>query len=344
MSDRSTADLITPIASLGEQGLLSRIAKFCPAGMIGDDGAVLSIAPGHELIVTTDVLVDGCHFSDRTTPAHSVGWRAAAANLSDLAAMGATPIGLTIGLSLPGDCPIDWVEAVYQGIADCLKAHGGAIVGGDCCRSTVRSLSITALGQVPIGQAWRRSSAQMGDVIVATGIHGASRSGLEVLLGSGEQGLGIRELGDGVQADWIRAHQYPVPRLDVVASLRSIGGAIEGADMARISAMDSSDGLADAVLQLCRMSGVGARLDRSRLPMPLGLVEWQGAETALNWMLYGGEDFELVLCLPGAIACELCDRQAGAIVIGQITAKSGVWIGSGNDAIELSLNQGFRHF
>lgn len=340
MSDRRTADPITPIASLGEQGLLSRIAKFCPAGMIGDDGAVLPIAPGHELIVTTDVLVDGCHFSDRTTPAHSVGWRAAAANLSDLAAMGAIPIGLTIGLSLPGDCPIAWVEAVYQGIADCLKAHGGAIVGGDCCRSTVRSLSITALGQVPIGQAWRRSSARVGDVIVATGGHGASRSGLEVLLGSGEWGMGSRGVEDEVQSDWVRAHQYPVPRLDVVASLRSI----EGADATRIGAMDSSDGLADAVLQICRMSRVSAILDRSVLPIPMGLVEWQGAETALNWTLYGGEDFELVLCLPGAIARKLCDRHPEAMIIGQINAESGVWIGSGNDAIELSLDRGFRHF
>jgi thiamine-monophosphate kinase len=121
-------------------------------------------------------------------------------------------------------------------------------------------------------------------------------------------------------------------------------GAIDGFDATRIGAMDSSDGLADALVQICRMSGVGARLDRSALPIPPGLVEWQGAETALNWTLYGGEDFELVLCLPMAIACELCDRQPGAIVIGQITAEPGVWIGAGDDALELSLDRGFRHF
>ncbi len=334
------SESVTTIGNLGEQLLLQRIERFCPPGMIGDDGAILAIAPGHELIVTTDVLVDNVHFSDRTTPAHSVGWRAAAANLSDLAAMGATPIGLTIGLSLPADCPIDWVEAVYQGIADCLAAYGGAIVGGDCCRSPIRSLSITALGQVPIGQALRRSAAQLGDLIVATGVHGASRSGLE-LLELGSRGVGSRAVGDDeIQNTWVRAHQYPVPRLDGVASLRSI----DGFDAARVAAMDSSDGLADAVVQICRNSGVGARLERSALPIPIGLVDWQGAETALNWTLYGGEDFELILCLSGALALELCDRHPEAIIIGEITTGTKVWIGTGNDAIELSLDRGFRHF
>jgi thiamine-monophosphate kinase len=321
------------IATLGEQGLLRRIARFCPDGMIGDDGAILPIDPGHELIVTTDVLVDGVHFSDRTTPAHSVGWRAAAANLSDLAAMGAQPIGITIGLALPGDCPIDWVEGIYQGMADCLAAYGGAIVGGDCCRSPVRSLSITALGQVPIGQALRRSGATAGDAIVVTGIHGASRAGLALLLA--EPDLNIEG-----QADWIRAHQYPVPRFDVVTSLRSLPG-----DPSRISAMDSSDGLGDALLQLCRLSGVGARLERSALPVPPGLIAWQGMETALHWTLYGGEDFELVLCLPQAAARSLCDRHRDAAIVGQITADPGVYLVAPDQIpLELNLDRGFRHF
>ena len=96
------------VEDLGEQGLLARLLPFC-ADVVGDDGALMPIAPGQSIVVTTDLLVDGVHFSDRTTPAAAVGWRAAAANLSDLAAMGATPLGVTVGLSLPGSVKISCV-------------------------------------------------------------------------------------------------------------------------------------------------------------------------------------------------------------------------------------------
>ncbi len=132
---------MTPIASqltlqdIGEQGLLQRLQRFCVG--VGDDGAVLRVRNDRRLVVTTDVLVDGVHFSlglgDSivTTPPHAAGWRSAAANLSDLAAMGALPIGVTIGLSLPPDIPVQWIEELNQGITDCLAPWRVNIVGGE---------------------------------------------------------------------------------------------------------------------------------------------------------------------------------------------------------------------
>jgi thiamine-monophosphate kinase len=323
MPDRPT------LQDLGEQALLKRLQSYCPEPIIGDDGAVLPLLPGHQLVVTTDVLVDGVHFSDRTTPPHAAGWRAAAANLSDLAAMGATPIGITVGLSLPGDCPVDWVEELYRGLTDCLGPM--PIVGGDLCRSAVRSVAITALGQVEPDRVLRRSAARPGDAILVTGPHGSSRAGLELLLNP-ESGL-----GEADRQALIQAHQYPRPRLDLLAHLSPI--------MPPPAAMDSSDGLADAVLQICRASGVGARLDRRLIPIAPALNRYQAPDQALDWALYGGEDFELVICLAKGIADRLVQQLPDAAIIGEITAGSDVRLvnSPGPDQI-LSLDRGFQHF
>jgi thiamine-monophosphate kinase len=313
------------VQDLGEQGLLARLLPFCP--LAGDDGALVPVVAGQDLVVTTDVLVDGVHFSDRTTPPHAVGWRAAAANLSDLAAMGATPLGITVGLSLPGTTPIAWVEDLYRGLTDCLAPFQTSIIGGDLCRSPLLSVAITALGQVVPAQAIRRHTAQPGDVIVVTGVHGASRAGLEILLHP-EKAAG---LADRDRHFLIQKHQYPRPRLDVLPHLPYQAPA----------GMDSSDGLADAILQICRASQVGAQLDRASIPMPPCFNTWLPEPEALNWALYGGEDFELVLCLPKSEAEKLVQQLGdGAAIVGEITEELGVFL----DGEALSLERGFQHF
>jgi thiamine-monophosphate kinase len=340
------------VQEIGEQALLQRLQAFCPAELIGDDAALLAVSAGYQLVVTTDTLVDGVHFSvglaapTQTTTPYDAGWRAAAANLSDLAAMGAEPIGITIGLGLPGTIPVSWIEQVYQGVTDCLRPAQTAIVGGDICRSPILSLNITALGQVLPQQAIRRAAAKPGDAILVTGSHGGSRAGLELLLHP-EQGAGLTQ----AQRDrLIQLHQRPAPRLDVVESLRSVWAASGSTDspVGFAAGMDSSDGLADAVLQICRASGVGARLDRRSMPLPAGLSDWVGEKQAIEWALYGGEDFELVLCLPHVQAESLVARLGdGAAIVGWITAEPGVvlWDEAGEYLDEaLSLSRGFQHF
>lgn len=325
------------VKDLGEPLLLDRLQRFCPPGVVGDDGAILATDPDKSLVVTTDVLVDGVHFSDRTTAAFDVGWRATAANLSDLAAMGATPLAITVGLSLPGTQPVQWVEQVYQGMAACLDIYQTALVGGDICRSTVVSLAITALGEVMPQRAIYRSVARPGDAIVATGLHGLSRGGLELLL---NPHLG-NSLNLAERTQLITAHQRPQPRLDVLPYLANISEVA-------IAGMDSSDGLADAVGQICHSSGVGALIDYSSLGIFSGLINLVGESTAREWVLYGGEDFELVLCLPPKLAANLVQDLGGnAAIVGTITDNSQIKVINANNLSEsqiLNLNKGFRHF
>ena len=326
------------IGDLGEQGLLEKLQKFCPSEIVGDDGAVVALATQHNLVVTTDVLVDGVHFSDRTTPPESVGWRAAAANLSDLAAMGANPVGITVGLSLTPDTTISWVESLYQGLSNCLGKYQTPILGGDIVRSPVNTLAITALGENLPHQVIRRSTAQPGDAIIVTGFHGDSRAGLELLL-HGEMGQNLSSHGRELL---IKAHQYPQPRLDVLEGLWTVNHNFS------VAGMDSSDGLADAIVQICRCSGVGATLEYSAIPISPALKEFVTLEQALHWALYGGEDFELVLCLAPQIAKNLIAAiDAPAAIIGKITSDKVAKIINCpgiESEISLSLTEGFQHF
>ncbi|MEH2195420.1 MAG: thiamine-phosphate kinase [Nostoc sp.] len=329
------------VKDIGEQGLLEKLQRFCPPEIIGDDAAVLETAPEKSLVVTTDVLIDGIHFSNLTTSPEDAGWRAAAANLSDLAAMGASPLGITVGLGLPGEVRVSWVERLYQGMTECLQKYNTSIVGGDVVRSPVTTLAITAFGQVHPNQIIRRSAAVVGNAIVVTGVHGASKAGLELLL---HPELG-QDLKDTERTALIRAHQRPQPRLDVLPILWKI---LASPYPMPIAGIDSSDGLADAIIQICRASGVGAVLERREISMPATFDNWLTEEQALAYALYGGEDFELVLCLPQESALALVQYLGkGAAIVGNITPGSTVLLHDEQKKFPdqiLSLSQGFQHF
>ncbi len=343
------------IKDIGEQGLLKIVQRFCPQDIIGDDAAVIpSPDAGKSLVVTTDILVDGVHFSDRTTTPYDVGWRCVAANLSDLAAMGASPLGITVGLSLRSDVPVSWVEKLYQGMTQCLDLYHTPIVGGDICRSPIITVSITAFGQVFPNYTILRSTAKVGDVIMVTGVHGASRAGLELLL---NPALG-KSLNKADRLSLIRDHQRPKPRLDILPLLKSkfpipIGHPLDHSDRASagpfpISGMDSSDGLADAIAQICRASKVGAIIERSQIPIPPPLNQLVAPQEVWDWVLYGGEDFELVLCLPNEFAQFLVQELGdGAAIIGYITSGEEVLLIDSSrvfgDEI-LTVTRGFQHF
>lgn len=325
------------VRDIGEQGLLKIIQRYCPSDIIGDDAAVLLAEPEQSLIVTTDVLVDNIHFSEITTSPEDVGWRAVAANLSDLAAMGASPLGITVGLALPGDTEVNWVERLYCGMTECLQKYNASIVGGDLVRAPVISISITAFGQAHPRNIIQRNTAKVGDAIIVTGLHGASRAGLELLL---HPELG-KNLDETEKQTLIKAHQRPQPRLDILPVLKDI-------HFDRVSGMDSSDGLADAVLQICRASNVGAVLEWQKIPIPNAFKNWLTTKQILEYVLYGGEDFELVLCLP-YIEAEILVQEFGknAAIIGTITSNLNVVVHDDKREIPdqvLTLDRGFQHF
>lgn len=328
------------VADIGEQELLAKLHSFCSPDFIGDDAAVVPYTSNHSLVVTTDVLVDGVHFSDgmakpkvHTTSPEDVGWRAVVANLSDLAAMGAMPLGITVGLSLPGTVSVSWVERLYQGLTSCLHQYQTSFWGGDVTRSSVVTIAITAIGQVQPQRVIRRQNAKVGDAILVTGEHGASRAGLELLLHP-EQGKKLDLIS---RQKLIKAHQHPKPRFDVLPCLWDILSKF------RVGGMDSSDGLADAILQICQSSGVGANINADWLPIPPELLQWVSLEKAKQWTLYGGEDFELVLMLPQPSAEKLQQYLGNqARIIGEITEKTEVRVLG--DSSNLDLSQGFQHW
>ena len=329
------------IKEIGEQGLLKILQRFCPPDIIGDDGAVLPTAAEKSLVVTTDVLIDKVHFSETTTSPSDVGWRAAAANLSDLAAMGASPLGITVGLALPGDTAVDWVENLYQGMTQCLQEYNTPIVGGDIVRSPVITVAITAFGEVSEQLTIRRNQAKVGNAIVVTGCHGASRGGLELLLNPDLK----TSLSAYDREALIKAHQRPKPRLDVLPILWEI---VDSSKVVNICGMDSSDGLADAILQVCRLSQVGAVIEASEIPLHKAFENWLTPELALEYALYGGEDFELLMCLPQQAASALVQKLGNsAAVIGTITGSDRVLLHDKYKKIPdqvLNLNRGFQHF
>jgi thiamine-monophosphate kinase len=226
-------------------------------------------------------------------------------------------------------------------MTECLQQYNTPIVGGDVVRSPITTVSITAFGQVHPQKIIRRSAAKVGDAIVVTGVHGASHAGLQLLL---KPELG-QNLAAAEKMALIKAHQRPQPRLDVLPLLSSIFAFPRHIP---IAGMDSSDGLADAVLQICRASAVGAILDSKQIPLPDALSHWLTTEQALEYALYGGEDFELVLCLPQALATTLIHLlDKSAAIIGIITSHPQVILHHQNKKTPdqvLNLSQGFQHF
>ena len=348
MVEPCEADAPECLADLGEWELIRRLAAFAPPGQFNDDAAVLEAEAGAgPLVINTDVLVEGVHFSEATTSPADVGWRAAAANLSDLAAMGCTAVlGLTVGLVAPASTRWAWVEGVYSGLADCLHQHGGVLLGGDCSSGSSRLLAITALGRLPTAAVLtppqqdpatvgpiRRAEGRPGDWLVSSGPHGLSRLGLALL----QQELEMTEAPELARRA-IAAHRRPKPRFDVVRALISC----RPPELAwRVGGCDSSDGLAAAAAAIAVSSGCGACLAPQALPIDSAMAELPQARA---WCLAGGEDFELLLALAPAWAEALCQALPGCSVVGALEpAEAGLLRWCGGQPIEPGFG-GYQHF
>lgn len=306
------------LGDLGEWRLIERLGRFAPPGQFSDDAAVLSQGGG-TLVVNTDVLVEGVHFSETTTAPIHVGWRAAAANLSDLAAMGCSgALGLTVGLVAPPTTPWPWVEGVYEGLQACVQTHGGVLLGGDCSSGTQRLLAVTALGRLHpqnngAEAAIRRGEGRPGDWLVSSGAHGLSRLGLALLQEELPEAL-AGNLPDSLRQRALTAHRQPQPRFDAVVALHASRPLHYPW---RVAGTDSSDGLAAASRSIATASGCKILLDQNALPIEPAMADLAQAQ---HWCLSGGEDFELVLALEPAWAEALLAQLPGSRRIGRLTA------------------------
>lgn len=276
---------------------------------IGDDCALLQPTPGQQLAVSTDMLVEGRHFLSTVDPA-ALGHKALAVNLSDLAAMGAEPLGFTLALALP-QADEAWLAGFAHGLFELADAHGCELVGGDTTRGPL-NLCITVLGQVPPGQALRRAAAQVGDDIYVSGQLGDARLALEVFRGA----VAL----DAAAFGRVRARlERPTPRLALGLALRGVAHA----------AADVSDGLSGDLGHILRASGVGAQLHGEALLSTCSAdLRGRGETPALAFALTGGDDYELVFTAPphrrDAVAQAAAQVGVAVTRIGQIDAAPGL--------------------
>ncbi len=323
---------------MGEFELIRRhFQRAAPAGSavllgVGDDCALLQPPPGELLAVSTDMLVEGRHFF-AGTDAQALGHKALAVNLSDLAAMGARPLGFTLALSLPA---VDeaWLSAFSQGLLALAERHGCPLVGGDTTAGPL-NLCITVLGSVAPGRALRRDAAQDGDDLWLSGCTGQARLALERRLGTAW--ARAVSLDAGTQAALEARLHRPEPRL-------ALGRALAGVARA---ALDVSDGLAGDLGHVLAASRVGACIDEAALPLADGLAGLPDAPRR-ECLLHGGDDYELLFTAdPDRRAEVLAAAQASATPvtrIGRIEAAPGLRLNTTDGRQQEWPLRGFDHF
>lgn len=325
--ERKQIDM-TEIAKLGEFGLIKHLTKELPQGQsttikgVGDDCAVLKSVDGKNLLLTSDMLMEGIHFDLQYTPLQHLGYKAAMANLSDVYAMNGKPTQLLVNLAISGRFAVEDVEALYSGIRLACKKHDVDIVGGDISTSlTGLAISITCVGEATEGEVVYRSGAKSTDLLCVSGNLGAAYMGLQLM----EREKHIFNSRPSTEAEAAQpdfsGREYllerllkPEARRDVVESLRAAG--------IRPTAMiDVSDGLSSEVMHICEASGVGARIYEERLPL-----DYQTAVAAEEFnmnvstcALNGGDDYELLFTVP-LTAHEAVSQIPDVRIIGHITS------------------------
>lgn len=277
-------------------------------------------------LYTTDMLVEGRHFDRRWCSPEDIAWKAAAVNISDLAAMGGRLLYLLVSLALTANDDASFLEPFYATLARITRQYGGQVIGGDTVGGDRLTISVTAIGTLPAGHTpGLRTQAQPGDAVIATGYHGLSGVGLQVLSNNMPGYEACRQ-----------AHRRPTPRQSEALMLSRL--------FSRYSLMDSSDGLADAALKIAAASGVRIELAEDWLPIHPEVREFATAmgQSIRNCVLYGGEDFELVATVP--VTAYL---PKGFTVIGQVRAgvPGAFWLPTQGQAWEpLSFEATWQHF
>jgi len=294
---------------------------------IGDDAALVTVPPDHELVVATDMLVAGVHFPE-STDARSIGHKALAVNLSDLAAMGADPAWFTLNLSLPAAEP-DWLDSFCAGLFGLARQFNVALIGGDTTRGPL-TLGVQILGTVPHGQALTRSGARPGDRVFVTGNLGEAALGLQVVQGR-------IELPEEYQAPVVTRLHRPMPRVAAGTQLRGIA----------TSCIDISDGLVADLGHILEASQVGARIELARLPVS---PAYDHVRPQVGWApaLAGGDDYELCFTVSPAKEPELRKVAAQFGVpfseIGVIQSEPGLRILDETGAPIMPPGTGYDHF
>ena len=315
----------TEIATLGEFGLIRHLTEGIELKNessrygIGDDAAVLSYPEGREVLMTTDLLLEGVHFDLTYVPLKHLGYKSAVVNFSDIYAMNGTPRQITVSLGVSKRFSVEDMEALYAGIRLACEEYGVDIVGGDTTSSlTGLTISITCIGDVEKGKAVYRKGAQETDLICVSGDLGAAYMGLQLLE---REKIALRDSGEDVQPDFagreylLERQLKPEARRDIIDKLRE-------ADILPTAMMDISDGLSSELLHICTQSQVGCRIYEEHIPLDYQTAV-MAEELNLNvttCALNGGEDYELLFTVPIAEHEKVAEME-GVKLIGHITKQ-----------------------
>lgn len=316
--------------ALTEFGLIEKYftglgpAHPCVALGIGDDCALLAPVPGQQLALSVDTLVAGVHFPAHADP-YRIGQRALRVNLSDLAAMGAQPLALTLAITLPA-ANEDWLQGFSRGLRDACDEFGIGLIGGNTTSGPCHMINIQILGLVPNGQALLRSGARAGDSILVSGTLGDARAALDCLDAAQP---------DANQQHYLHRYYHPTPRIALGLALRGFASA----------AIDISDGLSADLGHILEQSGVGATIDPALLPLSPAL---RSHAQARDCALHGGDDYELCFTVPPehlARVVELAQSLAVPVTaIGTITRDRGLLARQENGNLIPLAQAGYQHF
>jgi thiamine-monophosphate kinase len=328
---------------IGEAGIIQLIQGKGPARLplrvkkgIGDDCAVLETAEDTLLLVTTDTLIEGTHFTAKTLPPEALGWKALAVNISDIAAVGGTPHTAFLSIGMKPETEVGFIEALMAGFQALAGKTDIVLAGGDTVESASSAvITITLLGACLPEHLVYRSGARVGDDIWVTGPLGNAAAGLFLLLNENASDLPEYE-------SLIVAHQRPIPRLEVGKALGTSGLAH--------AMIDISDGIAKDLGHICQESDTGALLRTASMPMSVELrkLATEVDKSPLDWALHGGEDYELLFTASSGDEekiVSLTTKVSGspATKIGTIVHEDGVWLETHKGKKPLRPG-GFIHF
>lgn len=336
----------TEISTIGEFGLIDRLTKnlekinSSTVAGVGDDGAVVRY-PDTDVIVSTDLLVEGVHFDLTYVPLKHLGYKAAVVNFSDIYAMNGTPRQITVGLAISSRFTVEHIEQLYSGIRLACEIYGVDLVGGDTTAS--RSglvISVTCIGDAPKDKIVYRSGAKETDLICVSGDLGAAYMGLQLLEREKRVSNGDKDFIPKFEGKEYLIEQQlkPEARRDIIKELAE-------RNIVPTSMMDISDGLSSELLHICKASDTGCRVYEERLP-----IDYQTAvmaeEVNMNLVtaaMNGGEDYELLFTVPLHFNDEV-SRIPGVKVIGYITKPEAGCALVTRDDTEIPLKaQGFNH-
>jgi thiamine-monophosphate kinase len=331
------------LKKIGEFGFIKKISRGClirPESVIksiGDDAAAFTTDPDQISLITTDLLVERIHFLRNAISGFDLGYKSLAVNLSDIAAMGGTARESFVSIAIPEDCPLDYLEAVYDGMKTLATKFDVNILGGDTTRSKIDLvINVAVYGTIAREEMLCRDAARPGDIIYSTGCLGDSKAGLHLILNSIPTD----------SAQWrnlLRTHLRPVPHL--------AEGRFLAQQPAVNAAIDTSDGLSSDLGHIAEQSGVGAVLDSDQIPVSSNLKVFceQFNFDPVEYALSGGEDYTLL--------CTVSPQKAGAIAknfqkkfnrplfrIGEITAAKEMKINYPDGSSRPVAPSGWNHF